>query len=262
MLSSGSAYITKYLLVKEIRRLKSKILECFYPTRCVGCERLGYLLCNECQNELVFIDQSTSCTACGAPFGRNVCTECSTVYDKAIFPFAATSCALEFNELSRRLVLTYKNGGEKRLAVLLAQLLAQVIPRSWYRWADLITWIPADPIAYKRRGFDHMAYVADALSKRIGLSAKPLLYKRSIKDQRSLNRSDRQLNMREVFLVNKPKTGSSLNSKDIYFDEIRAKNIILIDDVFTTGATLSAATNVLLNAKANEVRVATICRVW
>ena len=68
--------------------------------------------------------------------------------------------------------------------------------------------------------------------------------------------------MREVFLVNKPKTGSSLNSKDIYFDEIRAKNIILIDDVFTTGATLSAATNVLLNAKANEVRVATICRVW
>ena len=167
--------------------------------------------------------------------------------------FSQARCALEFTELSKRIIVSYKDEGEQRLAPLLARLAAQVIPLEWKLWADVLTWIPADEEAVRRRGFDHMALIALSLGEQSGLRVAALLEKQSHKDQRSLNRKERQLNMASLFSLKE--TGNKKPPS-------RMQNIILVDDVLTTGATLQAAAEVLLKAGAKEVRVLTICRVW
>jgi predicted amidophosphoribosyltransferase len=132
----------------------------------------------------------------------------------------------------------------------LAQLLADVVSAEWRRWMDAFTWIPADSSALRRRGFDHMELIARALVEQTGLPAMPLLIKRERSDQRQLNRAERKDNMATVFSVNGFTPASA------------PRHILLIDDVFTTGATLDAATRALLTAGIGEVRVATVARVW
>ena len=61
--------------------LVNGVAETLWPTRCVGCERPGTLLCPDCAAALPAIDQAYACTRCGAPFGSLVCTECSTCCD-------------------------------------------------------------------------------------------------------------------------------------------------------------------------------------
>jgi len=234
-------------------RTSKSLIELIWPTRCVGCEKLGVLLCEDCQRDLRYIDQDSACTRCGTPFGRLVCTECTPVYEPVKLAFTQARCVLEFTELPRRIIVTYKDKGEQRLSALLASMLAQVIPLEWKLWADVLTWIPADEEAVRRRGFDHMALIAVSLAEQSGLKTRPLLIKHSRKDQRSLNRREREQNMRSVFSIKEP---------GLKTPKPAAQRIILIDDVFTTGATLDAAAQTLLSAGAKEIRVATICRVW
>jgi ComF family protein len=242
-----------YRLGKKLGALCCFMLELIWPTRCAGCERLGLLLCDECQEALPRIDQNHACPRCGAPAGCLVCTECTPIYERAGFAFHQACCALEFSELTRRIIIAYKDGGERRLAPVLAQIIASVIPLEWRLWADVFTWIPADPQAFQRRGFDHMELIARSFAAQSGLRAAPLLVRRRRLDQRRLNRKQRKDNMSQVFFT-KHQAPLSLGYP--------LRRVILIDDVFTTGATLDAAARTLLSAGIREVRVVTVARVW
>jgi ComF family protein len=211
---------------------------------------------------LPFIDQNLACPRCGAPVGLLVCTECTPIYEPQSFAFSQARCVLEFSELTKRLIVAYKDGGERRLASVLAHLLVHAIPADWHRWADALTWVPADARAFRRRGFDHMALLAPALAERIGLPAVSLLVKEARADQRSLGREQRAGNTSEIFSVKKPQR--DVCEADVP-SPLHLRNLILIDDVFTTGATLDAATRVLLcsrGLKTREIRAATVGRVW
>ena len=90
---------------------REALLETLSPTRCVGCERPGVLLCDDCLNKLVLIDPEESCTLCGAPYGRALCTECrgaASSLDRCL------ACAL-FSGALPRVIRAYKDGGERRL---------------------------------------------------------------------------------------------------------------------------------------------------
>ena len=242
-------------LAQSTRWFMDNLFELIWPARCVGCEKLGVLLCEDCQSALPYIDPEQACPRCGAPFGKLVCTECTTVYETQPkeMPFSQACCSLEFTDLSRRIIVAYKDGGEQRLAPLLARLAAQAIPQEWYTWADVLTWIPADADAVRRRGFDHIALVAVSLAQISAMPLQPLLSKGVHEDQRALNREARKQNMRRVFSLYE---GAQERIGTLI------KKVILVDDVFTTGATLSAATEVLLEAGVEEARVVTVYRVW
>jgi ComF family protein len=230
--------------------LKEALLELIWPTRCVGCETPGQLLCDKCRALLKTINPQNACPHCGAPHGQLICTECYSSQGREQFSFSQAVCAVEFEAISARMVVLYKNHNEHRLAKVIAGYLYHAIPKSWFIWADCICWIPVDKKTLRRRGFDQMQSVARQLTKLADKPALPLLTKLPVKDQRELGRRQRRQNLQGSFTISSsPATPAPAN-------------VILIDDVLTTGATLDIAAQTLLNAGSKEVRAAAFTRVW
>ena len=108
--------------------------------------------------------------------------------------------------------------------------------------ADLITWVPLSRKRLRKRGYDQAKLIAEAVSVRLGVPCVPVLRKlRNIRAQSSLQDAvQRQRNIRNVYSVSEP-------------EKIRGKRILLIDDIVTTGATLSECARTLREAGAAEV---------
>ena len=144
-------------------------------------------------------------------------------------------------------------------------------PRAWSQWADALTYVPASPEALRRRGFDHMERVAQIVAQRTGLPlVHALASRKGAHDQRKLGRGERLANRSGSFsLATDERTkyegdlGATGEDDSVTLRASRMpQRVILVDDVFTTGATLSAATQVLLDGGVREVRAVTCCRVW
>jgi len=223
--------------------------ELIAPTRCAGCERQGELFCPKC---LAQLNQSylnrQACPKCAGPYGALTCTECWEInysFEQAL--------ALDILDgpLARAIVL-YKDANERRLAQVLGHLLAECVQSNWKNWlkqADAICWIPTSVDALRRRGFDHGKLLAQNVASSLGLPALALLERKRARDQRGLSRKER-LSGAQDFTC-------GLNS-----GQVSVQNVLLVDDVFTTGATAESATCSLLATGTQEVRIAVLGRAW
>lgn len=233
-------------------QVKEGFLDMLYPARCALCDLTGRVLCEACEQSLDYVDASTACPLCAAPFGREQCTECAQVQEIGGFAFTAARAVGSFDEPFSKIIVTYKDAGERRLASSLGRLLAIGAGQDWRIWADAVVFVPAAPSAYHRRGFDHMELVAREFSRHAHLPLMDILIKRETADQRQLDKNGRSANVRGTFsVVEGPLSQALVN-----------KRILLIDDVLTTGATLDAAARALLAGGVDEVRVVVFARVW
>lgn len=217
------------------------LLELVYPTRCAGCDLPGSVLCDRCRDALPIIDVPTACPVCGAPFGKLVCTEC---WDRELAFTRGVSVGSLAAPLSR-VVTLYKDGGERRLVAEIARLLVSVV-EPWLEWIDVVTYVPATEKARRRRGFDHAAEISERVADAVCATHCATLARSRALDQRSLGRTGRFENASGTFSLVTPVRGG----------------VLLIDDVFTTGATLDAAARTLIEGGASEVRAATVARAW
>ena len=101
------------------RQTADALAETLWPTRCVGCDQPGELLCEECRAGLPWIEQHLACPSCGAPYGFLTCTEC----DGSWLP-RATVAALGFHGAPARMVTCLKDAHELRLAPVIAAAMA------------------------------------------------------------------------------------------------------------------------------------------
>lgn len=233
--------------------MRAQLLEALSPTRCAACERPGALVCERCLNEMPLIDSVCSCTRCGAPFGDLVCTECQGEG----LPCGRCLAVATFEGPVPDIIRAYKDGGELRLAGVVAQMLAdaashaQVTAPDRYggltSGADGIVFVPATAEAYRRRGFDHMGRVASELSALLGIPVVDALVKHGRADQRLLGRKGRMSGAAGAYEVLFPLAGA---------------NVLLIDDVITTGSTIRAAAGALAGAGAARVDALALARVW
>ena len=241
------------VLADAARALAETVSELLSPTRCAGCERPGDLVCRACLERLSLIDPRESCTRCGAPFGRMLCTECRGG------PVAQDRClaTAAFEGPLPRIIRAYKDGGERRLATPMAEMLfdtalnAERMAPDRYGGvlasADLVTFVPVTAAAYRRRGFDHMGLVARHLCDLSGRPLADVLVKRGSSDQRKLGRASRMAGSRGLYEVVAPVEGA---------------RVLLLDDVITTGATVDASASALKAAGARCVDVLALARVW
>ena len=236
----------------------SCLAETLWPTRCIVCGRPGQVLCEPCMRNLDYIDQWMACPRCGAPFGRVQCTECNSFAQRSMpqwhlpdgkLPFTQCVSAVHFDVNSAHIVRGYKDAGEQRLAEFMAFSMACAVPPGWLMPDTCLSYIPASRKALSRRGFDHVDVLQQHLQRLLGLPGYQLLAAGRVHDQRGLGRSQRFDNMRGCFYP-------------LQYAFVPSSRVILVDDVFTTGATLMSAAETLLDLGFYEVRCLTFARVY
>ncbi len=156
--------------------------------------------------------------------------------------YRRAAAALEYRGSGRRLVQAFKDGGLRGLAVPCAALIELAIERPP---ADVVTGVPADPLRQALRGYHPPRLLAARLADRWGIECRALLraplYRRP---QRGLSRGLRRANVREAFSA----------------AAVGGRSVVRVDDVRTTGATLSAAAVALRRGGAGEVLAITLAR--
>ena len=254
-------------VLNALRALVDGAAELLWPTRCVGCDRPGTLLCDDCRAALPRIDPAYACPHCGAPFGSLVCTECIDVrphqddacdtpeegpgrLDEAFRPLDGIACFGVHEWPLDIAVRAYKDAGERRLAPLLAELAWQASCESAafdLKEVDAVVFVPDTAQAYARRGFDHMEPIARAFC---ALSNKPLvdaLARQDAGDQRRRGRRERLARAGEDCVCLADLTGMA---------------ILVLDDVLTTGATVCSAALACRAAGAAKVYATCVVRAW
>lgn len=228
--------------------VREALTETLWPTRCALCDVPGSVLCSRCERNLAYLDWWRACPRCGAAYGVVQCCACTPIMlsrlGRASFPFSACVSATMFDEGSGRIVRVFKDQGEQRLSQVMASAMAKSLPMSWAY--DFVTFVPASLVAYRCRGFDHAALLAQDFAQLTGSKVHSTLSRPETRDQRKLTRYQRFQNTQGMFGVVEP---------------VAQRRILLVDDVFTTGATACAATDALLDAGAADVKVITFARV-
>jgi ComF family protein len=215
------------------------ILDLLVPVRCAACARGETLLCSACREALRPL-RPPLCARCGAPTAWPVerCSECQG----RRLAFRSARAAVAYEGRARRLVGAWKERGLRRLDRLLAELVIDVMPQPD---ADAITYVPGDLDRMLWRGTNTAQGLARELATWWDLSlVAPLARTRRVAPQRGLDRSARRANVRGAFRVVTPVP----------------RHVVLVDDVYTTGATVAAASTALRGAGARSVQVVTLAR--
>ena len=215
------------------------MLDLLLPQRCLACRRTGKPVCAVCLAALPRI-VPPCCERCGAPTAWPVrrCAECSG----RRLAFASARAAVAYDDRVRRIVAGWKEQGLRRLAEAAADLVTQALPAPS---VDALTFVPPDRERRLQRGHHPAERLARELGSRWELPVLDALRRtRPSTRQRGLDIVARKRNVRGAFAAAK---------------SVPAR-ICLVDDVFTSGATASAAASALRSRGAREVHVITLAR--
>lgn len=219
---------------------------------------MGPFLCAECSGKFLTIE-SPICSACGIVFKSragedHLCGECIKTPKR----FGMGRSAGVYDKVLMAVIHCLKYNGKIQLARPLGVLLFFIFCRYWNEnFPDLIVPVPLHNKKLRHRGFnpsfvlikewDSIARQLDRGFPAVPLAMDILVRKKWTKSQAGLGRKERLKNIKHAFSVEDPST-------------IRRKKILLVDDVYTTGATADECSKVLLKAGAARVDVLTLAR--
>jgi predicted amidophosphoribosyltransferase len=215
------------------------VLDLLFPRRCLVCRRSGPELCAGCRGALPRVTPPL-CGRCGAPTAWPVerCRECAG----RRLAFANARAAILYNDAARALVGGWKERGLRRIAGLAAELVVLELPRPD---AGGVAFVPPDGDRSLRRGHHPAQRLAEEVAARWELPVLRVLVRtRAVRRQRGLPLAERRRNVAGAFGA----TGRV------------PSRVCLVDDVYTSGSTASAAASALRAAGARWVDVVTFAR--
>ena len=234
--------------------LSRRAVDALLPPRCLSCgclvDRLG-ALCPGCWEGVAFVGPP-HCERCGFPFDYDpgpgtlcgACTGEEPDFDRARF-------VMRYDDASRGLVLGLKHGdrteGAPAFAEWMSRAGAELIAE-----ADILVPVPLHRFRLFARRYNQAALLCQALGRLSGLPVVPdlLVRRRHTPPQGRLSRAARQRNVAGAFAVNPERR-----------DLLASRRVLLVDDVMTTGATVSACAATLRRRGAAAVDVLVLARV-
>jgi ComF family protein len=229
-----------------------RLLQFLLPSQCHCCEKFleegQQGICPDCLSKIRWIEPPL-CTLCGVPFPsreikNHLCGACLT--RRKYFTIAR---ALGYYEGPlRETIHRWKYEEKSYLTNFFGEKLAEGFQRYWdFESFDLLIPVPLHPHRLRERGFNQALLLVKELNRRtqIRYSKKLLQKKRLTTPQVHLSGGEREKGVRGSFHIQRE-------------EEVEGKSILLVDDVYTTGATVNECAKVLLKAGAERVDVLTL----
>ena len=231
-----------------------KFLSIIFPTKCPICSsiiRSGSHLCFKCWGEVDFISDP-ACKKCSYPFEFDIGVDslCGSCIENEHY-FDSAMSVMRYGDSSKKIIHKLKYSDKAHLAKNIARLMHAKI-QSKIGDIDLIIPVPMHRRKIRKRLYNQSALIASHLSKISNIASMPncLIKTRHHVPQTGLCSHLRKDNVKNSFSVNKN-----------HFSEIHNKNILLVDDVYTTGSTVDECSKVLKQSYCNKVKVITLARV-
>src|SRR3989338_1185798 len=208
------------------------MLDYIFPHFCIGCDEEGTIVCKKCQRALPVL-------------GVFVPLEgCSSLDDHiAIGHF-------EENSLLEKLIYAYKYNFMTEVLDVFARMIHEFLEgnKKYFEAVDLIVSVPLHKRRFAERGFNQAEEIARILSQELNITMQNILLRdKATRQQAKLHKQERIENVKEAFVL-------------ISDSDIKNKNIIVVDDVFTTGSTLGECARVMKENGARTVKAFTVAR--
>ena len=227
----------------------------FYPEVCQICLDstalpLQGFVCEACQRGIMSV-QAPFCHRCGLPFEGEIhqAFQCPNCHDVRLF-FVSSRSACIANTLMLDMLHRYKYANARWLEPLFERLMGDALfnDRVIDTW-DVVLPVPLYSVRQRERGYNQSAFLAQSMAVRLKLPCLEGVVKRvaHTPSQTMLSRKERAVNMAKAFEV-------------VDVETISNRRILLIDDVFTTGATVNECARVCMRAGAQSVHVWTLAR--
>ena len=217
------------------------LLSFLFPNPCVCCMRVAgrnRFLCPTCEKDFSFYPTENACKTCGAPLSSesNVCGQCLSLkpaYQQLVV------CATYSGKL-RTALHRYKFYGRTDLAASFALMLSTRIRQLGCSDFDAVVPMPLSKERRRQRGFNQAERIARRVAKEFHVPciSNALSRKKDTKQQAMLHKGARRKNVHGAF---------ALSNKEALF----GKRILLVDDIFTTGATMREAAKMLSSSAAS-----------
>ncbi len=226
-----------------MHKLFKPFIDLIAPPLCILCENpvKDKLICENCENEIDrnFAIKENFCLKCGGIFEGNRCPRCRDTK----FSFEFNRSVYIYDGKVKQIVEDFKYNKFKKLSDFIAGRMQELLAREYPKIHVLVP-IPIHPTRKRERGFSQTELIAKKLSSLTGINCdcENLIRIKHTKSQATLTRKERKSNLKDAFKLIEP-------------SRFRNQNVLLIDDVMTTGITMNEAAKIL---KKHGARVYTI----
>lgn len=230
--------------------LTTHCLDALYPRRCPVCDEIvmpkGALICPSCFPKLSYVKGPT-CKKCGKQvFSETIeyCYDCT----RRRHSFEHGLALINYDDYARHSMAAIKYNNKRQYLDFYGEAICQRYgPQILRMNAQALIPVPIHPSRKRRRGFNQAELLADIIGARLSIPVCPsaLLRSKKTAPQKQLTPTERLKNLQQAF-----------QPGDI---PSNIKDVILVDDIYTTGSTIEACTRVLLTSGIRRVCVITIC---
>lgn len=223
------------------------LIDWIYPPRCIFCNSIialnkynGFNICDRCNEVLPFMKQPY-CSKCGKTVDscNDICYDCS----KKEFSYEKGWIALEYNEMTKETIYKFKYQNCPNYSKTLAEIMYKAMDDKSilnYKF-DLITSVPIHKNKLKKRGYNQAQLLAKQLSLKLKLPYEDIIIRiKDTKPQSSLSPKERNNNLNQAF--------KAIDNKKIF-----NKKVLIVDDIYTTGATINACVDSIIDIDTNNI---------
>lgn len=230
---------------RRVAGLGSTVLEAVFPGTCLLCGqglrgrcRPLFPVCEVCLRALVPIQDPQRCRVCSMPLisEAEICTRCRS----RRHAFNRCFALFEYRGEVRELIYQYKFQDRRRVGRVLGYLLGRTYEKQFGRLPAVP--VPGNTRGVRRRGWDPMRQVASVMAALFDIQVLDLLRRGASREQKGLSFDDRLANLQGAIRLRRPAPRVP-------------EELVLIDDIFTTGATASECARLLQERGARKVEV-------